>query len=70
MVAIEKELRKENLKAKLLMQVHDELVVECPDTESKKVDEILKKNMEHIVQWDIPLSVEIGVGENWLEAKK
>lgn len=70
MVAIEKELRKENLKAKLLMQVHDELVVECPDTELEKVDEILKKNMEHIVSWDIPLSVEIGVGKNWLEAKK
>lgn len=70
MVGIEKDLRKDDLKAQLLMQIHDELVIECPDAEKKKVEDILHRNMEHIVQWDIPLAVEIGVGKNWLEAKK
>lgn len=70
MVGIEKDLAESKLEAKLLMQVHDELVIECPDTEIEKVTEILKKNMEHIVSWDIPMAVEIGSGKNWLEAKK
>lgn len=70
MVAIERNLRKENLEAQLLMQIHDELVIECPNGEAKQVDTILHKEMEHIVNWDIPMAVEIGIGKNWLEAKK
>jgi DNA polymerase-1 len=52
------------------MQIHDELVVECPDTETETVTKILHEIMEHIVSWDIPMAVEVGVGKNWLEAKK
>lgn len=70
MVRIEKELRTEKLEAKLLMQIHDELVIECPLDEAKQVETILHKEMEHIVNWDIPMAVEIGIGKNWLEAKK
>jgi DNA polymerase-1 len=52
------------------MQIHDELVVECPDNETTEVTKILHEIMEHIVEWDIPMTVEVGVGKNWLEAKK
>ncbi len=70
MVKIVREFEKKQLEAKLLMQVHDELVVECPDTETETVTKILHEVMEHIVEWDIPMAVEVGTGKNWLEAKK
>jgi DNA polymerase-1 len=70
MVKIVKEFKTKKLEAKLIMQIHDELVVECPDTETETVTKILHEIMEHIVSWDIPMAVEVGVGKNWLEAKK
>ena len=70
MVKIVKEFEKRKLEAKLLMQVHDELVIECSDTETEAVTKILHEIMEHIVEWDISLSIEVGVGKNWLEAKQ
>ena len=70
MVKIVKEFKTKKLEAKLIMQIHDELVVECPDTETETVTKILHEIMEHIVSWDIPMAVEAGVGKNWLEAKK
>lgn len=70
MVKIAKELKEKQLEACLIMQVHDELVVECPNTETEVVTKILHENMEHIVSWDIPMAIEVGVGKNWLEAKK
>lgn len=69
MVGIDKELRKKNCKAMLLLQVHDELVVECPDEEIDTVTNILHEQMEHIVEWDIPLLTEVWAGKNWLSAK-
>lgn len=59
MVGIEDEFRKRKLRAALIMQVHDELVVECPDTETAEVEKILHEVMEHIVEWDIPLTVDV-----------
>jgi len=47
------------MQAKLIMQVHDELVIECPDTETEEVEQILHEVMEHIVKWDIPLTVDV-----------
>lgn len=70
MVGISQEFQKRKLDAQLIMQVHDELVVECPDTETAEVEKILHEVMEHIVEWDIPLTVDVWVGKNWLEAKK
>ena len=70
MVKIDKVFTEKKLEAKLIMQVHDELVVECPDSETDEVTKILHEIMEHIVEWDIPVTVEVGVGKNWLEAKK
>jgi DNA polymerase I len=70
MVKIAEEFKTKKLEAQLLMQVHDELVVECPDTETDIVTKILHEIMEHIVDWDIPMMVEVGVGKNWLEGKR
>jgi DNA polymerase-1 len=70
MVKISEELKTKNLQAQLIMQVHDELVIECPDTEAEIIKKILHDIMENIVSWDIPMAVEVGAGKNWLEAKK
>jgi DNA polymerase-1 len=51
------------------MQVHDELLVEAPEAEVERVVEILKTEMEAAVQLDVPLVVDVGVGDNWMDAK-
>ena len=55
--------------AKLLLQVHDELVIEAPENEAEKVAEIVKGTMEGAYTLTVPLVAEVGVGPNWLEAK-
>ncbi len=70
MVEISKEFESQKLTSRLIMQVHDELVVEWPDDETELVSKILHEKMEHIVDWDIPLSIDVWIGKNWLEAKK
>ena len=53
----------------MLMQVHDELLVEVPEKEVTKVTEILKHEMESAVSLDVPLVADVGVGDNWMDAK-
>ena len=53
--------------AKLVMQVHDELIVECPDKDVLTVRTILKEEMEGVAQLSVPLTVEVSSGKNWLE---
>ena len=67
MVKIQKRLDDSSLNAKMLMQVHDELVFECP-SELEKVQEIIKDSMENAMDIGVPLKVAIGHGTNWLEA--
>lgn len=62
-------LRKSGLKARLLLQVHDELVLECPRSEVDETATLLKNALEGAVEFSIPLVAEVGVGSNWLEAK-
>jgi DNA polymerase I len=69
MLHVEQEFKREGVKAQLLMQVHDELLVEAPDDEVDKVKEILKREMESAVQLDVPLVADVGVGNNWMDAK-
>jgi DNA polymerase-1 len=54
----------------MVMQVHDELLVEAPKKEAKQVAEILKREMESAVELDVPLEVEVGTGDNWMDVKK
>ena len=69
MLHVEEEFRRAGLTARMLMQVHDELLVETPDAEVSKVTEILKHEMESAVSLDVPLIADVGVGENWMDAK-
>jgi len=57
------------LGARLLMQVHDELLVEVPEQAVVKVRDILKREMESAVSLDVPLVADVGVGDNWMDAK-
>jgi len=69
MVNVFKRLTESNLKAKLILQVHDELVIDCPEAEAKEVSKILKYEMENAVTLLVPLTVEVGVGKDWYSAK-
>ncbi|HEU4433885.1 MAG TPA: DNA polymerase, partial [Pyrinomonadaceae bacterium] len=69
MLHVDEEFKRNGLAARLLMQVHDELLVEVPDKEVDKVTEILKHEMETAVELDVPLVADVGVGENWMDAK-
>ncbi len=58
-----------NMKAKLILQVHDELIVECPIDEAQEVKELLKAEMENAVKLSVPLLVDADIGENWYIVK-
>ena len=69
MVRVYDRLEKENLRAKLILQVHDELIVEAPEEEAERVRALLTEEMEHAVTLSVPLVAEAKIGKNWLEAK-
>ena len=69
MNAVQDELEKRHLKSQLLVQVHDELVLEVPAGEKDEVEQLLKDTMEHIVDLSVPFVVDIHSGVNWEEAK-
>ena len=68
MINVHKQLLQHNLKSKLLLQVHDELVFDMHKEEEVKLKLLVEKEMMNAVKFDVPLEVEIGVGENWLIA--
>ncbi len=68
MVNIDRLLTKHNLAARLIMQVHDELVLETPVGEKEEVMALVKKEMEEVIKLKVPLKVEIAAGKNWDEA--
>ncbi len=69
MIRVYDRLRRENLQAKLIMQVHDELIVECPEAEREAVEKLLRQEMEQVAALAVPLTAEAHSGKNWLEAK-
>jgi DNA polymerase-1 len=69
MLKVDEELKRAKLESRLLMQVHDELLVEVPEKEVAQVSEILKHEMETAVELDVPLVADVGVGDNWMDAK-
>ncbi len=68
MINIHKKLSEGNWKSKMLLQVHDELVFDVHNSELEKIQPMIKHEMENAFLMDVPLDVEIGIGENWLEA--
>ena len=69
MLKVDEEFKREGLNAQLLMQVHDELLVETPAAEAEHVAEVLKREMEGAVSLDVPLIVDVGIADNWMDAK-
>ena len=69
MVRVFDRLRREDLRARLIMQVHDELIVECPEDEAERVERLLTEEMEGVWQLAVPLTADAHSGKNWLEAK-
>jgi DNA polymerase-1 len=61
-------LDREKLAAKLIMQVHDELVLEVPEAELDRVTRNVRELMQSVAKLDVPLVVEVGIGENWDKA--
>ena len=61
--------KREHLKSRMLLQIHDELVFECPSSEIEEMTELVTEHMEHGWKLDVPLLVSVGVGESWEEAK-
>lgn len=69
MINVYNALKSKGLKTKLILQVHDELVLEAPESEAEVAAEILKQEMENAVQLKVPLTVDVHSGKDWYEAK-
>ena len=68
MVKVDRALKAENLRTKMVLQIHDELVFDTPREEVDRVKEIVRREMEGALDFGVPLEVGIGVGANWLDA--
>ena len=69
MIKVRDKLLSEGLEARLVLQVHDELIVECPEGETERVKALLEGEMEHVVELALPLTAEAHAGRSWAEAK-
>ena len=69
MIYVDKTLREQKLQARLVLQVHDELIVECPVSEREQVTALLTEQMEHVAKLSVPLLAEAKSGASWYEAK-
>jgi DNA polymerase-1 len=69
MIKVAGALKNEKLETKMIMQVHDELLFEAPESEIEQAKELIKREMEAAAELEVPLIVEIGVGENWMNTK-
>jgi len=70
MIKIFYNLKKANFKSRLVLQVHDELILEVAEDEMEMVENIVRDEMENVMKLNVPLKVDIGIGKNWLEAKE
>ena len=68
MINVAKELKEKDLKSKIVLQVHDDLLIEAYENEVEQVKDILKRNMEQAAHLNVPLDVDVQVGNNWDEA--
>ena len=68
MINIHHKIKNENWNAKMLLQVHDELVFDVPKTEVDSLSAMVKEEMENAFKLEVPLLVDIGTGNNWLQA--
>ena len=69
MINVFNRLKSENVEAKLILQVHDELIVECPESEAESVSLILQEEMENAASLSVPLVAETNIGKSWYDTK-
>ena len=69
MIKVQNELENKKLKSKLILQIHDELIIDCDKSELEAVKDILKNCMENVIELPVKLEVNISYGKNWYEAK-
>ncbi len=69
MINVAKRLKEGGFRAKLVLQIHDELLVDCPQEEEDSVTALFKEEMENAVTLSVPLTVDVGVGESWFDTK-
>lgn len=69
MINVSSQLEKQKLKSKMVLQIHDELIIDCPPNEVEKVEKILKNEMENVIKLLIPLPVEVSSGSDLYECK-
>lgn len=70
MIRVDDRLRREGLAARLILQVHDELIVECPDAEVERVKALLTEEMEGVSALSVPMKADSAAGQSWAEAKE
>lgn len=68
MVKVDKEMKKRGMRAKMVLQIHDELVFDVPKNEVEELKELVRNEMTNAIDFGVPLEVGIGVGDNWLDA--
>lgn len=69
MIRVERRLQQEGMRARLILQVHDELIVEAPEEEAEKTAKLLREEMEQAVSLSVPLVAEASIGKTWYDAK-
>ena len=69
MINVNKELKENKIDGKIVLQIHDELLLEVKEEQKEIAKEILKRNMENAMKLDVPLEVELSEGKNWYEVK-
>ena len=68
MINLDREIAQKNLNSRMILQVHDELLFECPSEEEEEMRALVKKEMEEVMPLKVPLVVDIGWGDNWNDA--
>ncbi len=69
MIKVYKEIKKRNLKSKIVLQVHDEMMIEAPEEEKEEIKDILKQSMQTAVNLNVPLIADISEAKNWYDCK-
>jgi DNA polymerase-1 len=70
MIRIDQKLRTQKLQTKMTLQVHDELLFEVPEEEIEAASALVKQEMENVIKLNVPIVVDIGIGQNWRDLKK
>lgn len=68
MIRVQERLIREGFEGRLVLQVHDELIVECPESEGEAVAKLLTEEMEHVISLRVPLIAEAQIGHSWADA--